>query len=451
MRAVVSVVLLAFAASGAGAEEPPKPAEPRENPAVEHALFPEKESVPLRASLSDGVKLFTPDEEFVLRLHVMAQSDGKLFLPGNQDPARSGVYLPRVRTYFEGDITKSFQYEVSLQRSVEGTFDILDANVNWRPMEQFQVKLGRFLVPYSYDWYDHLEQFFITPERGLFPLNFGLSRAGGGMVWGKLAEKRVEYAVGWFSGQVAGLADTNTTRDAVAYINTLPFRSSEKYPALRYLNLGGSIAVGDQQYAAEPLPLRTSLQSSDNDEAAQGASAVFLDFFPGVTALGTRTQGALHAAWYVNSLSIESEFAAGRFGYAKEDGATTVLPVGGFHAGAGYFLTGEQVTDRSVVEPLRPFNPVSGQHGPGAIEPFARVSHLRLGSALFRDGLADSSLYTDRATIVDIGWNWYPNKYLKFYFDWQHASYGSPVLINRKSGTLRQTNDLLWVRAQLNF
>ena len=68
---------------------------------------------------------------------------------------------------------------MSLQRSLEGTWDLLDGNLNFRPSERFQVKFGRMLVPYSYDWFDHLEQYFITPERALFPLNFGLSRQAG--------------------------------------------------------------------------------------------------------------------------------------------------------------------------------------------------------------------------------------------------------------------------------
>ncbi len=72
-------------------------------------------------------------------------------------------------------MTRTFEYELSLQRSVEGVFDVLDANVNFHPADEFQIRIGRTLVPYSYDWYDHLEQFFITPERSVFPLNFGLA------------------------------------------------------------------------------------------------------------------------------------------------------------------------------------------------------------------------------------------------------------------------------------
>ena len=442
-----AVILACFGGNAIRAEEPV----PTPPPGLEQALFPEPNRMPVRASLGEGLEFATLDDSFVLRLRLMAQIDGKLFIPGDQDPARSGVYLPRVRTYFEGSFGKSWEYEVSLQRSVEGTFDVLDASGNYRGFgEGMQFKFGRFLVPYSYDWYDHLEQFFITPERGLFPLNFGLSREAGVMMWGDLFEKRAQYAFGGFSGQLSGLADTNVTRDLVGYLNLRPFRRGSN-DILRFLNLGGSFAVGQQAYDAEPLPLRTSLQSSENDEAAQSASAIFLDFFPEVVASGNRVQAALHLSWYLRHLSVEAEFAAGRFDYRNEAGQTVGLPVNGFHVGAGYFITGEEVEKRTVVKPLRPFDPANGEWGPGAIEPFARVSRLRLGESVFTGNLASQNDWTDRAIALDIGWNWYPNEYLKFYFDWQHSQFGSPVLINAKTGERRTTNDLLWVRAQINF
>ena len=134
---------------------------------------------PLRASLGDGFTFKSEDDEYQLRLRVLDQTDFKDFIPNNQIPASSGLYIPRVRVYFEGQLTRLFQYEVSIQRSVDGLWDLLDGNVNFRPDQRFQVRFGRMLVPYSYDWYDHLEQYFITPERALFPLNFGIARSAG--------------------------------------------------------------------------------------------------------------------------------------------------------------------------------------------------------------------------------------------------------------------------------
>ena len=151
---------------------------------VEEWLDPD-EPRKLEARFGEGFSLVSEDEEFELTFHLLNQVDYKAFSPSDQDPAAiDGVYIPRMRIYFEGKLTDPFRYEVSLQRSVEGSFDLLDANLDIRFGEGFQIRFGRSLIPYSYTWYDHLEQYFIVPERSLFPLNFGLARAAGVQVFG---------------------------------------------------------------------------------------------------------------------------------------------------------------------------------------------------------------------------------------------------------------------------
>jgi len=397
----------------------------------------------------EGFTVFTEDEEFEFRIKLMEQTDAKLFLPQDQEPARSGLYIPRFRLYFEGHITQSFEYELSLQRSVEGQFDVLDANINYRPAEEFQIRLGRFLVPFSYDWYDHLEQFFITPERALFPLNFGLSREAGIMVWGNLHDGGLSYALGGFSGQIAGLADTNETRDLVGYVNWRPFLE-DRDSWLQYLSVGASGAVGQQAHPGEALPLRTSIQSSENDEAAEAASSIFLEYEDDVELLGGRSQAAAHLALYAGQFSFESEVQFGRFQFITPM-ARPYLETYGYHFTLSYFLTGEEVTGRSIVVPKRPFDPADGVFGIGAIEPFVRFSHVTLGEEVFTAGLADPDDWTRRVSMIDAGWNWYANRYVKFYFDWQLSLYDSPVLIERATDRHVRDSHTLWARAQVFF
>jgi len=110
--------------------------------------------------------------------------------------------------------------------------------INLRLCEAFQVKFGRCLVPYSYDWFDHLEQYFIAPERALFPLNFGLSRQAGLMAWGRAWEDQLDWAFGGFNGHLTGLADNNPNQEAVGYFNVRPFLDSDRFPFLRYPMFG---------------------------------------------------------------------------------------------------------------------------------------------------------------------------------------------------------------------
>jgi phosphate-selective porin OprO/OprP len=406
--------------------------------------------VPLMAAYRDGFSLHSADDQLQMRLRFLTQIDAKLFTPTDQEPARSGMYIPRFRTYFEGQLRDGYEYELSLQRSVEGTFDLLDANVNFRPHDAFQLRIGRSLTPYSYAWYDHLEQFYITPERGLVPLNFGLARQVSAIVHGNLADDMIEYAVGPAFGHISGLADTNATREGVGYLNLRPF-SRREGAIMKNLNIGGSLALGRQSLASTPLPLRTSIQTSENDEAAQAASTIFMEFNNTVLQNGTRQQGALHAANYYGPWSVEAEFYALTFEASPIAGAAfTTLPVLGYDIQVARFLTGETVERRELVNPLRPYGR-GANAGFGAVELFGRYSTINISDKIFTAGLAEEAEWTNGASVIDVGFNWYLNRFVKVASLWQHSTYDTPVLLNRDTGKRSTSSELFWTRLQLYF
>jgi phosphate-selective porin OprO/OprP len=196
------------------------------------------------------------------------------------------------------------------------------------------------------------------------------------------------------------------------------------------------------------------VQSSENDEAAQRASSIVLETYENTFAFGNRSAGALHLAWYYRALSLEAEYQRGRVQFTRtEDGVTVnpTVPINGYHVTTGLFLTGETVERRTTVKPLHPWDPLHRRWGYGAVELFARYSQLHLGEEIFTEGLADPDRWTNLAHMTDIGWNWYMNEYVKWYFDWQHVNYGSPVLLNEGKDLYGRHNDLFWVRCQLYF
>lgn len=130
--------------------------------------------------------------------------------------------------------------------------------------------------------------------------------------------------------------------------------------------------------------------------------------------------------------------------------ASVTIPVTGYYIALGYFITGEVVERRTTVVPLRRFDFVHRRFGPGAVEVFCRYSQLNISDRIFSDGLADARLWTNTAMVTDTGANWYLNRYIKFYFDWQHSEYGSPVLLNA-TPKLSKHDDLYWVRCQIYF
>jgi len=45
--------------------------------------------------------------------------------------------------------------------------------------------------------------------------------------------------------------------------------------------------------------------------------------------------------------------------------------------------------------------------------------------------------------------NWYLNRYVRVFLDWQHSEFGSPVRVGENRFT--NTADLFWVRTQLYY
>ncbi len=72
-----------------------------------------------------------------------------------------------------------------------------------------------------------------------------------------------------------------------------------------------------------------------------------------------------------------------------------------------------------------------------------------LGRQVFSGGIANPLLWTNEALILDVGFNWYLNKFLKVYFDWEQAMFGSPVFSN--PGYFQKSNALDWLRPQAYF
>ena len=202
--------------------------------------------------------------------------------------------------------------------------------------------------------------------------------------------------------------------------------------------------------------LRTSANASSTaetpDTPLNSAAVPFLEFNKNVREKGDRELWELHLAYYYGGLSLLGAWDGGFAGYGLTGpGSKSVhLPIGGWFAQAGYILTGETIADRVLIDPLHPFDLRRGKFGPGAWELTARYSSLTLGNQVFTSGLADPNLWTNRADMVDVGVNWYLNKWVKIYFDWEHAVFSQPV-IYRPGPSLQKTSDMFWMRMQIYF
>ena len=182
-------------------------------------------------------------------------------------PANSGIFLPRQRIFFTGNITKPIEYEFAINRGSGGSLNVLNAFINVHFDDRFEFRFGRFFTPFTYDQYAISNYWLPTPERSVFTTNLGLNRQFGLMAWGYLFDKRLDYAAGVFNGSRNSFESLNHGVDFVAYLNTRPFQESESLRFARFLNLGTSVAFGHQDQgpypyrfaSVEALPIPTTL------------------------------------------------------------------------------------------------------------------------------------------------------------------------------------------------
>ena len=398
---------------------------------------------------NDGLRWGTDDDEFNFGIRAMQQLDARIYANPNQEYASSGITNPRTRVYFYGHLTRPFSYEFSFQESF-GSLNLLDSYINYRYSDALNLQFGRYKTPYTYEWYRVHVWNLLAPERSLFATNFEGQRRFGLMGNGSAFDKRLEYAVGSFNGQRNGYAAFNSHQDVMAFLNFKPFYNRED-SVVRDLQFGGSLDAGIENNPLSPAVLTTSAPPTPSG-LTQGSPAVpFLAFNNNVRERGYRALWELHMAYYYQGLSLLGAWDSGFQDYAlgSSGPAPIRVPTAGYFVQAGYILTGETIRDRTLIDPLSPFDLRPGHFGLGAFEVTARFSQLQLGRQVFSGGLANPMLWTNEAQMVDVGFNWYLNRFLKVYFDWEHAMFGSPVFSN--TGSFQRSNDLYWLRLQAYF
>lgn len=402
---------------------------------------------PLSGRFGPGFEFKTADDEFVLQFHNLTQIDGRFYQQGGQNPVHDSFSLPRQWWMFSGRITKPWEYFLSFQNGFD-SLSGLDMFLNAHYDDRVQFKVGRFKTPFTYEFYTEPIQGLIQPERSLFFNNFALNRSVGGQIWGRLFNTTapLDYAVGIFNSARNSFIDTSDAKNVLGYLNWRPFAQFEDTPLENFV-FGGSVQAGTQTNLPLPQTLRTVVATSGN--SVNGVP--FLSFNSNVRESGPRAFWDLHAAWYYQHLSLIAEWQSGYQDYALTTNLAAHDRVGveSYYVQAGYFITGETVSGRNVVKPLRNFDIRRGKFGPGAIELTGRFNSLNLSKNVFSGGLVDPNLWTNNLYTTDLGFNWSLTQYVKLTFDWQHAVFGNNVQYNATSQ--QKTSDLFLLRFQLYF
>jgi phosphate-selective porin OprO/OprP len=427
--------------------------------------------VPASVSFREGLEIRSADDFITFEFHNLTQMDGRLF-SNTGDALHDNFVIPRQRWYVQGQVTPYAYYYTVINRGY-GPLDILDSWVDFnfapRYKEKFQLRVGRMKTPYSYEYIKISESDLIAPERSLFIGNFAGNRQIGAMIHGQLFERQLEYFIGAFNGPRRSFQDYNNSKDIYTFLNFKPFLHSG-LDWLEQLNISGSYNAGNEHNPLQPSFLTTANDQSPSANV-ENVSPTFLEFNSGAFENGMRMQWGGDLTYYYKSFTLTAGYQGGfqQYSFSTQTLATTknfllgtdafvgfastqrtTVPLEGWNVALTYFITGEEITRRVyLLEPKRPFGFYNGRLNPGAIELFSRVSNLQLGNQIFTDNLANPALWSNRATAVDTGVNWYLNNYVRIYIDWQHAMFGSPVFLGTNHFTKHE--NLYWFRTQVFF
>ncbi len=415
-----------------------------------------------RVDLEQGVRILSPDGVYRIEFHDLTQGEFRAFNPSG-NPLTNNFDIPRQRLYFTGQVDKYFDFYTVYNRGY-GSLDILDAFTNFKFDPAFNIRVGRTKVPYTYEYYKVAEGDLIANERSVFVGNLSPNREIGMMLFGRVLNNRLEYAFGLFNGPVHSFQGFNNAKEPFFFVNTKPFLLSG-IDLLTNLNIGASYTYGNQNAPLEPNALRTA-----NDEtvvsAVDNVSPVFLRFNTSARELGPKQLWNSDLHWFYRSLTLEMAYNGGVITYGVPSSSVTpksavtssyngttyvrnVVPAIGGDIAVTYFITGEEITSRKEVGPLRDFNWRSPFQNPGAIELFERAAVLSLGKSVFDNGLSDQSLYSRTALVFDTGFHWYPSRYIRITTEIQHSEFATPVQVN--SNRFTNSMNMFWLRSQLYY
>jgi hypothetical protein len=250
--------------------------------------------------------------------------DDSLRLPGTERPGQSkpSFRVRRAKTEFAGWFWKpEFKYELQLSwagpeagASTDSALEDLQLTWDVSKKEAFQVSIGQYKVPFGrQEMTTSIGLQFI--DRSLLTFEFTRGRDQGVMVWGRLAEKKLEYRAGLFNGNSAA----RTTND----------NQKLQYNARLMFEPWGEVGYSESDFESKDKPLlavAVGFENNDLSGATQGLQG-------GITDLNTTILSA-DVVFKYKGLSLFGEF----FSRNREPETGASFHSDGFHFQAGYFL-----------------------------------------------------------------------------------------------------------------
>ena len=413
--------------------------------AAEEAAAKQK-STPVVTASEKGFGFKSADGDFEYRFRGVAQLDYRRF-EGNSSASTvyDGFLFRRIRPTFEGTVFKyyGFRFTPEFAESGDGSGTsgisqnktrIIDAYFDIKHNPAASVRLGKFK---PFVGLERLQGAADTKfiERSYVSNNVLPNRDLGISLYGELADKKVNYALGIFNGVKDGgenftSQDENNAKDVTARIFTTPLAGTDS----KLAGLGIGIAGTWSSATNNGLP----------SYKTPGQAYNFFAYGSTTTANGSRNRLSPQAYYYRGPLGILAEYATVNQAVVKGASADT-LKNNAWHVTTSWLLTGEDASYGGV-KPITPYKP-GPDGGWGALELVARYQENNLDdkAATYAD---TAKGYATAAKTWGVGLNWYLTQDSKF-----AVNYDLTTFDNVQTGTVLKGDKehFLVARYQLAF
>ncbi len=461
---------------------------------------------------SQGLKVVSSDENFIMYLRALIQADASFFFDDNAnvtgntngDNLPNNFYLRRIRPIIEGTVWKYIDYRImpDFAPGPSGTTAprIFDALADLRYFREASLAAGVMKGPVSLERLQSASN--LTFVERAFPTQLAPNREVGFLLHGEFDRPGYpsdfnatgrnmtvtgnfpmymypdffSYQVGAFNGSSNNgslYSTSNDSKDFNARIFSHPFIHSGIEP-LEGLGIGMAGSYGNPN----DVPL-SSFQSPGLQNIFTYAGSIAVpNSNPPVVSVGTKADGHAYRL-YPQSYWIWGPFKlVGEYAIANQDIANQVLEKGltvdkysmnqnieAWNVTIDYVLTGEQNAFLNQgIKPRHNFNPFEGDWG--AWQVAARFTPINFDNGSFKNvGTAAKPIYpfadprtsVSAASTWSLGTNWWLNPNVKLQFDYSQTSFDGGAAQLKPDGTKtntvidRETEKVFQTRVQLGF
>lgn len=390
----------------------------RQRELEQEAAAAKARQTPILIAGKEGFGFKSADGLFQMKLRGQVQFDGRFFLDDDARSLNDTFLVRRARPIIEGTLFKNFDFRLVPDFGNNASV-IQDAYLEWTYWPAAKIRAGKFKAPVSLErLQSDADAWFV--EAG-FPTALAPNRDVGLQLGGDLWSGVFSYAVGIFNGVADGasgdLDNTGEGKELAARVFTHPFKKSGIEP-LQGLGLGVAVTYGDQQGSASSPNLGSYKTAGQNtffsyrNVSTNASATAFAD--------GQHLRVAPQAYYYWGRVGLMGEYVI-----SEQEVTRPTAPTRSHrrldHTAwqmAGSVLLTDDVSSYKGVNPKKPFDLKTG--GGGAWELIARFGQLDVDNDAFPT-YADPAKSASHATAWGIGLNWYLNKNVRAYLDYEQT------------------------------